>query len=109
MQLEASNKSLEEANEKLKVHDRLQKEFINIAAHELRTPVQPLLGVAELLNDQLAKGAGELKVTKAELEMIVRNAKRLERLSSDILDVSRIGSLSLNLQTETVDLNEKIQ
>jgi signal transduction histidine kinase len=38
-----------EANEQLKVHDKMQKEFVNIAAHELRTPVQPILGLSDVL------------------------------------------------------------
>jgi signal transduction histidine kinase len=46
--LEESNVNLQKALEELKVHDKMQKEFINIAAHELRTPVQPILSMAEL-------------------------------------------------------------
>jgi signal transduction histidine kinase len=85
----------------------MQKEFINIAAHELRTPVQPLLGMADILEINM-KDADEIKVSRPEIEMIVRNAQRLERLSSDILQVSRIESRSLTLNKETIDLNQKI-
>lgn len=97
-----------EMYEQIKAHDQLQKEFINIAAHELRTPIQPLLGVAEMLGAELDSSGGA-KVTKREIEMIVRNARRLERLSADILTVSRIETQSLQLDKEKVDLEKKIQ
>lgn len=107
--VEEANKRLEEANEQLRIHDRLQTEFINIAAHELRTPVQPLLGAAELLEQELEKGTENMQISRAEIEMIIRNAKRLARLSSDILEASRIESGSLRLQKERVNMNEKIK
>src|SRR5919106_6183459 len=57
-QLEESNKQLELANEQLKIHDKMQKEFINIAAHELRTPIQPILGLAEVLSSKTGRTGG---------------------------------------------------
>jgi signal transduction histidine kinase len=99
---------LHESNEKLVAHDKMQREFINIAAHELRTPVQPLLGIADLLEIS-AKGSDKIEITRPEIEMIIRNAKRLERLSSDILEVSRIESQSLKLNKEIVDMNDKVR
>jgi signal transduction histidine kinase len=98
-----ANDQLLESNELLKVHDRLQSEFVNVAAHELRTPIQPLLGAAELLESQLNQN-DEIKVTKPEVELILRNAKRLERLSTDILEISRIESGALKLNKETFSL-----
>jgi len=113
-QIERSNKQLADANEKLKTHDHMQQEFINIAAHELRTPVQPILGMAEMLGVYPIKpeNAGDQKevlVKVDDLHMIGRNAARLGRLSSDILDVSRIESGSFNLSKETFDFNELIK
>jgi signal transduction histidine kinase len=99
---------LHASNEKLVAHDKMQQEFINIAAHELRTPVQPLLGIADLL-EMNAKDSEKIEITRPELEMIIRNAKRLERLSSDILEVSRIESQSLKLNKEIVDMNDKVR
>lgn len=101
--LRETNEQLAESNEQLKVHDRLQREFVNVAAHELRTPVQPLLGAAELLESQFNQN-DEIKVTKPEIEMILRNARRLERLSNDILEISRIESGSLKLNKNTFSL-----
>jgi signal transduction histidine kinase len=102
-QLQAANTLLGEANEQLQVHDRLQREFVNIAAHELRTPIQPLLAAAELLETQF-RDSEEIKVTRPEIDMILRNAKRLERLSSDILEISRIDSGALKLNKENFSL-----
>jgi signal transduction histidine kinase len=92
---------LKEANERLKVHDKMQKEFINIAAHELRTPVQPILSLTEIIrrkeNDSQQKQL---------LDIIVRNAQKLKRLTEDVLDVTRIESNSLQLKKEEFDLND---
>jgi len=101
--LESSNNLLAQANEDLRLHDKLQQEFVNIAAHELRTPIQPLLGAAELMESQFNEN-DEIKITKPEIELILRNAKRLERLSSDILEISRIDSGTLKINKETFSL-----
>lgn len=104
-------KELETANKQLEAHDRMQSEFINIAAHELRTPVQPLLGIADLLHLSFEQDShnGEIAISKADLDLIRRNAKRLERLSSDLLEVSKIESNSFKLHKEWVDLDKKIK
>ena len=107
-ELKRSYDSLAAANEQLKVHDRLQKEFINVAAHELRTPVQPLLNIAEQLEEDLAKGLEEIRASRPEIEMLTRNAKRLSQLTSDVLEVARIDSNSLTLHKQQVDLKEKL-
>jgi signal transduction histidine kinase len=106
--LEETLESLERANERLLEQGKIQKEFINIAAHELRTPIQPLLGIAEQLEHDLEKGSEEVKISRSEIEMFSRNANRLARLSSDILEVSRIESNTLNLHKEKLDLKDKI-
>ncbi|MEW6605628.1 MAG: ATP-binding protein [Thermoproteota archaeon] len=104
-----SNIKLEKANEQLDEHDKMQREFINVAAHELRTPIQPLLGMTELLrNRQESEKAGGVVVSKEEVEMLERNAKRLEKLTQNILDVTRIESNKLVLNKEKFDMNEKI-
>lgn len=92
---------LREANEQLTVHDKLQREFINIAAHELRTPLQPILGLSQILESQFGERSEEMKV-------IARNARRLERLTQDILDVSKIESGALTLNIQAMDLDEAI-
>ena len=94
---------LEAANEQLKVHEKMQKEFINVASHELRTPIQPILGLSEVLH-------AKIKDTEQRqlLDTITRNAKRLQRLTDDILDVTKIESQSLKLNKERCNLNDVI-
>jgi signal transduction histidine kinase len=96
-------KSSDVENEQLKVQNVMQMEFINIAAHELRTPIQPILGISELLVSKV-KDAEQLQLLNA----IVRNAKRLERLTNDILDVARIETNSLNITKELFNLSDVI-
>ena len=90
-----------ELYEQLKVHDRMQREFINVAAHELRTPIQPILGLSEVLQSKI-KDNEQLSL----VDVISRNAKRLQLLTEDILDVTKIESQSLNLKKEIFNLNE---
>lgn len=90
--------------EKLKTHENAQKEFINIAAHELRTPIQPILGFAQVLWELIRK-----EPERAYIESILRNARRLQTLTEQILDVTRIEShRNLVLKKELFDLNESI-
>ena len=89
------------ANEQLKTHDRMQREFINIAAHELRTPIQPILGMAEMLEDEIGD-------KKDEIRVIARNARRLERLTRDLLDVAKIEGQSLKLNKEKFSITELV-
>ena len=93
-----------ELYEQLKTHDKMQKEFINVAAHELRTPIQPILGLADILRSKETDGGQEAEY----LDVIIRNAKRLQRLTEDILDISRIESKSLDLKKEPFNLSEMI-
>ena len=86
--------------EQLKTHDKMQNEFINIASHEMKTPTQSILGYAELLEDSCKKNE--------EVEAIKRNAERLQKLATNLLDVTRIESQTLKLRKETVNINEKI-
>ena len=108
-QLAELNKRLTEANEQLKVHNKIQNDFINIAAHELRTPIQPILGLSEILRSNIVSdGRSRVEDEQKILDAIIRNAKRLQRLTEDILDVTRIESHSLKLKKERFSLNELI-
>ncbi|MFL6432084.1 MAG: ATP-binding protein, partial [Nitrososphaeraceae archaeon] len=102
-QLMKAHEQLKEAHEQLKIHDKMQKEFINIAAHELRTPIQPILSLSEVVLNNMK----DIKQAKL-LEVINRNGKRLQRLTEDILDVTKIESQSLNLKREYFNLNDVI-
>jgi signal transduction histidine kinase len=113
-QNELTNK-LENVNEELKHKDRLKDEFINVAAHELRSPIQPILALSEFLlcrkrGGDNSSNSAIMNIDKEEelLDVIVRNAKRLRQLTEDILDISRIESRSLLLNKENFDINKKI-
>jgi two-component system, OmpR family, sensor histidine kinase VicK len=111
-----------ETSEKLLQADKVQREFINIAAHELRTPIVPILNLSELMYSKIKEfqqekigeqgEGGELKQQQNELlevaEIILRNANRLYQLTEDILDVTRIESHTLKLRKEKFDLNDEI-
>ena len=98
-------KQLEKANEELKYRDQLKDEFIHVAAHELKTPIQPILGLCELLRDR------KTDIVKDEeiLDVIIRNSKRLMKLAEDILNVAKIESGSFSLKKEKFNLNEMIK
>jgi signal transduction histidine kinase len=99
--LEELNNQLSAANEQLKVHDKMQREFINIASHEIKTPTQALLGYSEILQRHPEK-------REQISEAIYRNANRLQRLTNDILDVTRIESQTLKLKKEQFNLRDLI-
>jgi len=84
--------------EKMKEVEILEKDFINFAAHELRNPVQPIIGFSELLYSKI-----ENQEHRRLLDEVILNARRLERLARVMLDVTRIENNSLILTKETVD------
>src|SRR5215210_8082625 len=100
-----------EINEKLQEADKVQKEFINIAAHELRTPIVPILNLSELLYSNVKEHHQQQQLQQREKEMIeiiLRNANRLHQLTEDILDVTRIESQILQIRKERFNLNDII-
>ncbi|HKR73502.1 MAG TPA: ATP-binding protein [Candidatus Nitrosocosmicus sp.] len=109
---------LQKLNEQLERKDQLKDEFINIAAHELRAPIQPIVGLSDILrlrrlrtNRASSIGAETKRSSDEEqfLETIVRNAKRLQALSENILDITKIESRTLKLKKEKFNINEKIK
>ena len=103
--LTESNSLLASANKQLEIHDNMQKEFINVAAHELRTPIMPILGEAELIENDISDNEFA-SVSKEQISSIIRNAKRLDRLAADILDVTNIEGKSLKLNKSAFDIDE---
>jgi signal transduction histidine kinase len=124
------NNDLALANEQIKSRQEITKEFINIAAHELRTPTQSILGYSELLQqilfEEAEKDAQIITETKSgstssstakeldeqkkkALDAIIRNVTRLDKLQKDILDITKIESNALTLNKERFSLNEKIR
>jgi len=89
-----------ELSDKIKLHDKMQNEFINTAAHELRTPIQPILSISQILYKKYGATQEQLDL----LRIITRNAYRLKQLADDILDVSRIEGRYFKLTHELIDL-----
>jgi signal transduction histidine kinase len=113
---------LEGAYRHLTEHEMQQREFVNLAAHELPTPVQPLLAMAETIGQRMdtqRRRWHNISIEKSELDRIIRNANRLEKLTNDLLAVTRIvnGTFRLNMErfnlqgvvTETVIDHSKDQ
>jgi two-component system, OmpR family, sensor histidine kinase VicK len=118
-QLKKSNRQLADlykqvvaTNEQMKISSNMQREFINVAAHELRTPIQPILGLAEVLRDEkqqrdnreqmLAENKDDL------LSIIIRNAKRLRLLTENILDITKIENNSMELNKKEFILSRTV-
>jgi signal transduction histidine kinase len=102
-ELETANEQLSLSNEQLKMRDKAQQEFLNIAAHELRTPIQPIITLSDILVHKIQDNE-----SRELMDVIIRSAKRLQRLSQDILDVTRVESGLLNLNKERFDLKQII-
>jgi signal transduction histidine kinase len=93
-----TNKQLLEINEQLKIQHRVLQDFIDIAAHELRTPIMPIIGYADILREEI----GERK----EIKGIIYNARKLEQLAENILDSTKIENQTLKLITEQINLKD---
>lgn len=94
------NKRLEKANKQLQSQDKMQREFIKIAAHELKTPIQPVLALTERIREK-TKDRDMIQM----LDIVIRNAQRLKKLSDNILDVTKIESNALNMNKELFSLD----
>ncbi|MGN6630157.1 MAG: sensor histidine kinase [Candidatus Nitrosocosmicus sp.] len=95
---------IKKAYEKVENHDKMQKEFIEIASHELRTPIHPMLGFIEILRNKITD-----KEQLGFIEIIYRNTMRLKKLSEDILEVSKVENKLFNLKKEHFNIKDLIQ
>lgn len=98
--LKEKNVLIRNQYEKIKESERMKSEFINVAAHELRTPIQPILALSMFLSDK----KGTLEEYNEHVSIIIKNAKRLQKLAEDILDAAKIESNSLDLNKGKFDL-----
>ncbi|AFY34556.1 ATP-binding protein [Calothrix sp. PCC 7507] len=89
--------SLQQQTEELRAANRMKDEFLAILSHELRSPLNAILGWAQLLR---SRNLSETQISKA-LETIERNARTQTQLVEDLLDISRMirGQLRLNVRT----------
>jgi len=137
VRLRESNKSLIEGNvrlkereevirvqyDRLKESEKIKDEFINTAAHELRTPIQPILGLTDIVRARIISPDGsngrifrdgDNAIKRPEgvlllLDVIIRNAKRLKQLTDNILDVTKIESHSFKLNKERFNIEQLIE
>ena len=100
--LREANRNLIYSYQKLEEHDAMEKEFINLAAHELRTPSQSIIGYSEMLKDLPERN-------KQYEEAISRNAERLYSLVTNMLSIARIESQTMKLNKIIFDLNVKLE
>ncbi len=98
-EMHKTRKALEDANKRLMDADNLKTEFISIASHELRTPIQPILGYAMMA--RLGKVGNE-----EAWDAVLTAARRLQQLSNDILDVTKIESHNLRLNLDNIRIHE---
>ncbi len=98
--LRENNEILNQQYKKVKESEKMKEEFINIAAHELRTPIQPILGLTDIIYPKI-KDEDQREI----LDIIIRNTKRLKRLTDNLLDITKIESQSLKLNKEKFNLN----
>lgn len=94
-------KKAEELYDQLKYKNETQRQFLNIAAHELRNPIQPILGLAEVMLSNK-----NMNVIQQEelLRIIINNAKKLHFLTNNLLDVARIDENLFSLEFQEFDI-----
>ena len=99
------NEHVADLCEQLKFKEKMQTEFINIAAHEFRAPIQPILGLAEILR---SREKVDIEKQQELLTVIIRNAKRLKTLTENILDITRIENQPLILHEQILNIEDVI-
>ena len=103
---------IKESNEKLESKDKVLNEFIHIAAHELRNPIQPILSLSQIakleVSNKIKIEADKDKIFNI-LDVVIRNAKKLHSLSNDILDIAKIETNSFTLYKEIFNLKYLLQ
>ena len=91
--------SLKKINKKLQSHERMQKEFLDIIAHELRSPIQPIIGLTEYVKGKL-KDKNQIEL----LDSVITSGQKLNALTENILDVSRMEDHLFRLKKEKFNL-----
>ena len=111
-EIKDSHENLRMANQKLEINNKILNNFIQSSAHELRNPIQPILGISQIIKTKMTHTEErELNVEEicSLLDVIIRNARKLHRLTDDVLDTTRIETKSFHLKIEAFDLKELLQ
>ena len=102
-------KKLKESVNELEERNNELNDFVSIGAHEIKAPLMPILGIAEILELEFEEtGRNEISIRKDQVESIIRNSQRLAKIASEILDVTKIESKLLVLRKKEFDLSELI-
>jgi len=102
LEIKSKTKDLQKLNEKLKKTDKKRGEFIAIASHELKGPIQPIFGFLELAKTNI--------IPKQEaLDGISNIAINLENIANNVLDLTKIENDELELHLENININKIIQ
>jgi signal transduction histidine kinase len=111
-EIKDSHENLKMAHKKLENNNKILYNFIQYSAHELRNPIQPILGISQIIKNKITHTEErELNVEEicSLLDVIIRNARKLHRLTDDVVDTTRIETNSFHLKKETFNLKELIQ
>jgi two-component system sensor histidine kinase VicK len=111
-EIKESHENLKMAHQKLEINNKILNNFIQTSAHELRNPIQPILGISQIIKTKITHTEErELNVEEicSLLDVIIRNARKLHRLTDDVVDTTRIETNSFHLKKETFNLKELIQ
>jgi PAS domain S-box-containing protein len=95
---------LRDSEEALREADRQKDEFLALLAHELRNPLAPICNAAEVLRRQLA----DFPAAQAGVDVIKRQSAQLTRLVDDLLDVARVTRGRIDLQRQTLKLDQVV-
>lgn len=111
-EIKDSHENLKMAHQKLEINNKILNNFIQTSAHELRNPIQPILGISQIIKTKITHTEErELNVEEicSLLDVIIRNARKLHRLTDDVVDTTRIETNSFRLKKEAFNLKELIQ
>ena len=111
-EIKESHENLKMAHQKLEINNKILNNFIQTSAHELRNPIQPILGISQIIKTKITHTEErELNVEEicSLLDVIIRNARKLHRLTDDVVDTTRIETNSFRLKKEAFNLKELIQ
>jgi two-component system sensor histidine kinase VicK len=106
--LKESNEKLEKANEQLLATERAKEEFISMISHELKTPLVPLKGFAQMLLRPKIMGAELNEKQKDAIDVMSRSIEKLQSLVDDIMDVYKLDIGKLKFSMTDTDITRLI-
>ncbi len=92
---------LKKINKQLQSHEKMQKEYIDIIVHELRSPIQPIIGLTEYVKEKL-KDKKQIEL----LDSVIASGQKLNMLTEGILEVSRIEDHLFSLKEVKFNLTD---